>query len=192
MGKAMRWAVPVIAFLALLALSVVQYTKRASSTDAPTGGMPTAAGVVRAPDISSMSPQERADRLFNRVMTAATEGKMDSAAFFAPMALAAMDALGPADAHRRYDMGLVALVSGMNQVASAQADSILSERRTHLLGLSLAARAAEARADRAKAADFRRRILAAEKAELASALPEYKDHDTDVVAAIAAARSTPR
>ena len=188
-GATLRWAVPTAAFLALLVISVIQYTSRAPANDAAPGGMPLNGGVVRAPDISSMSPEERADRLFNRVMTYATEGKSDSATFFAPMALAAISALSPLDAHRRYDMGLVALVAGNNEVAAAQADSILAQRRNHLLGLSLAARAAEARGDRAKTTEFRRRIVAAEKTELAAALPEYKDHDADVAAAITAARA---
>jgi len=37
---------------------------------------------ARAPDISSLSPQERADRLYNRVMLLATQGKADSVQFF--------------------------------------------------------------------------------------------------------------
>src|SRR5216683_1773810 len=41
------------------------------------------------PDISQMSPEERATRLYNRVMTLHTEGKADSAEFFLPMALQA-------------------------------------------------------------------------------------------------------
>ncbi|HMI56212.1 MAG TPA: hypothetical protein VK494_08500, partial [Gemmatimonadaceae bacterium] len=42
---------------------------------------------ARAPDISGLTPQERADRLYNRVMLLASQGKIDSVAFFAPMAL---------------------------------------------------------------------------------------------------------
>ena len=111
-----------------------------------------AGGVVQAPDISSMSPDERADRLFNRVMRLSSEGKADSAAFFGPMALGALEALAPLNAHRRYDMGLVALVSGDVSRATAQGDTILAERPTHLLGLALAARAADARGDATRAA----------------------------------------
>src|SRR3989442_76218 len=39
-----------------------------------------------APDISQMSPPERANRLFNRVMVLAEAGKNDSVQFFLPMA----------------------------------------------------------------------------------------------------------
>ena len=135
-----------------------------------------------------MSPEERADRLFNRVMRLSSEGEADSAALFAPMALGALEALAPLNAHRRYDMGVVALVSGDVSRAAAQADTILAQRPTHLLGLALAARAADARGSAAAAKNFRRRLLAAESTERVSALPEYADHDADIRAAVELAR----
>ena len=184
-SKALRWGVPVVAFLALLVLSAIQFGSRAP---APSPGMPIGSGPIAAPDISSMSPEERADRLFNRVMRLSSEGKSDSAAFFGPMAMGALSALTPLDAHRRYDLGLVALVIGDVRAAAAQADSILAQRKTHLLGLSLAARAADARNDRTAARDLRKRLLAAESAEKTSGLQEYKDHEPDVAAAISLAR----
>jgi hypothetical protein len=143
---------------------------------------------MNAPDISAMSPAERANRLFNRVMTLATEGKKDSAAFFAPMALSAIESLGPLDAHARYDMGLVALVSGDIARAGALSDTILAGRPTHLLGLALAARVADARGDASAARAARQKLIASESAERQAALPEYKDHDTDLRAAIDSAR----
>jgi hypothetical protein len=145
-------------------------------------------GMSQAPDISSMSPTERADRLFNRVMRLVSEGQADSARFFAPMAIGAFEALAPLDAHLRYDMGLVALVSDQVEIAAAQADTILKERPTHLLGLSLAARAAEARGDVAGATAIRRRLLQAEPAERSAKLQEYTDHDNDIQDALQAAR----
>jgi hypothetical protein len=143
---------------------------------------------MRPPDISSMSPSERADRLFNKVMSLASEGKTDSAKFFAPMAIASYEALAPLNAHSRYDLGLIALVSGDVAKASAESDSILRERPTHLLGLALAARVADARGDASAASAARRRMLAAESAERASALPEYTDHDADLRAVLDSAR----
>src|SRR2546426_995148 len=46
-----------------------------------------------APDISQMSPEERATRLFDRVMILAQAGKQDSVAFFLPMAVGAYQQL---------------------------------------------------------------------------------------------------
>jgi hypothetical protein len=144
---------------------------------------------MAAPDISAMSPSERADRLFNRVMRLWSDGKTDSAAFFAPMAISAFEAISPMTAHTRYDMGLVALVSGDLSRAGAQSEAILSERPTHLLGLSLAARVADARGDEAAGRSFRQRMIAAEQSERAAGLAEYTDHDADLRAAIDSARA---
>lgn len=175
------------AFFALLVLSVIQFG-RTPAAQSPSG---MSLGSSAAPDISSMSPEERADRLFNRVMRLASEGKRDSAAFFAPMAMNALTALTPLDAHRRYDLGLVALVGGDVPAAAAQADSILAQRKTHLLGLALAIRAAEARSDRTASRELKKRLLAAEAEEKASGLQEYQDHEADVQAAVASAKVPP-
>jgi len=183
----LRWGVPGAALLALIVLSFFRLGARGATAESG-AGVPLSAGAMRAPDISSMSPAERADRLFNKVMSLWSDGKADSAAFFAPMALAAFEELAPLSAHSRYDMGLVALVSGDVERASAQSDTILKERPTHLLGLVLAARVADARGDSAAASAARQRLLAAEKAERASALPEYTDHDADIRAAVEQAR----
>jgi hypothetical protein len=183
----LRWGMPALAFVALVVLSAVRFGTRATAPE-PDGGVPLDAGAIRAPDISSMTPDERADRLFNRVMRLSSEGKADSAAFFGPMALGALEAL-PMDAHRRYDLGLVALVTGDAARAAAQADTILRQRPTHLLGLSLAVRAAAARGGQGAGREFQRRLLAAEAGEMARPLPEYTDHAADLRAAIAAART---
>jgi hypothetical protein len=182
-----RWAVPGLAIGALVVLSVIRLASRGSGTEAG-DQVPLGARPVSAPDISSMSPADRADRLFNRVMRLSSDGKADSAAFFGPMAMSAFEALAPLNAHQRYDLGLVALVTGAVPVATAQADTILTERATHLLGLVLAARAADARGDAAAAKGFRAKLLAAESRERAVALPEYTDHAADLRAAVDSAR----
>ena len=179
----LRLAVPGLAFLALVILTAVQFG-RDVPPEAGGAGVPLGMGAGRAPDISSMSPQERADRLFNRVMQASTEGKTDSVAFFAPMAMGAIEALAPLTAHLRYDLGLVALAAGDTIVARAQSDTILAERPTHLLGLVLAARAADARGDATASSELRDRLRAAESAERARGLQEYTDHDPDIRAAL--------
>ena len=183
-SKALPWSVLALALVALIALVFARKDLRPVPPDASSAPLGSA---MRAPDISNMSPQERADRLFNRVMTLASEGKVDSVAFFIPMALGAFDALAPHNAHQRYDIGLIALVSGRPELAAAQADTILAQRSTHLLGLALAIRAAEARRDAAARAAFQRRLIAAEQSELATGLPEYGDHNTDIIEAVRAA-----
>ncbi len=182
------WAVAGIALLCLLAFIVAFNWRRApvtvtapSSAATPGGG---AAPGGRAVDISRMSPDERADRLFQRVMTYASRGQRDSLMFFSPMAIQAMGALAPLNAHRRYDLGLLGVVSGDGAMARAQADSILAEQPDHLLGLILGMRAAGLQLDSAAREEYAahfQRVLAAERARR---LPEYIDHEPEIDAAV--------
>ena len=190
-----------VAGIALLALLVVLVVR---VFDGGSGGAPAGAvtpqsgmglpqpGTRAATDISQLSPEERADRLYNRVMMLASEGKTDSVAFFAPMAIQAYEMLGPLNDDQHYDVGRVAAIAGDARVARAHADSILARSPDHLLGLILATNAAELRGDAAAAAGYRRRLLAAEQAETARNLPEYERHRQEIVAAVAAARGGQR
>jgi len=149
------------------------------------------AGMPAAPDISSMSPEERASRLFNRVMSYSEQGKLDSARFFAPMAVGAYQMLGPPDLHARYDVGEIYAAVGDAASARAEADTILAAQPTNLLGLVLAARAADALGDPSAAAGYRRRLVAAAPAERAKGLKEYAEHARDIDDALRKAGATP-
>ena len=144
---------------------------------------------MRAPDISNLSPQERADRLYNRVMVLATQGKVDSVQFFAPMAITAYQLLAPLNIDQRYDMGRIGEVAGALPLAQAQADSILRENPNHLLGLILQARLAALAGDTTRLRTFERRILAAERSELATKKDEYTRHEDDITSALRLART---
>jgi hypothetical protein len=145
---------------------------------------------ARAPDISNLSPQERADRLYNKVMTLATEGKADSVQFFAPMALTAYQMLAPLNADQRYDMGRIGEVVGALPLAKAQADSILMTNPNHLLGLILEARLATIAGDTAQLHSYERRLIAAEKPETARKREEYLRHQDDIATALIQARKS--
>jgi hypothetical protein len=182
------WAVAGFAFLALIALVLT----RSARSDAGTAqsvatplGPPTG---MRGPDLSTMSPRERADRLFNRVMSYQERGVTDSVQFFADMGIRAYQMLPSLDHDARYDMGRIAEAAGSASIAKAQADSILRESPTHLLGLALAARAARLTSDDASARTFDRRLIAAETAERRKSLPEYERHATDIDEALRVAR----
>lgn len=174
------WAIAATAVLAFVAFVAGQrFGGRTAEPSAP----PAATG-ARAVDISSLSPQQRADRLFDRMMTLVTEGKSDSVQFFAPMAIQSFQALAPLDAHQRYDLGLIGVVSGDGILARAQADTILTRQPSHLLGLVLAMRAAGLQGDTAARAQFAQRLNAALVSERAKGLPEYTDHGPDIDAAV--------
>jgi hypothetical protein len=177
-SQALPWAVAGIALLSLLAFVVGQNWRRLRPA-------PAAATVAGAPavDISRMSPQERADRLFNRVMDHVATGRTDSARFFLPMAMQSFEAMAPLDAHQRYDLGLLAVVAGDGPMARAQADSILVEQPAHLLGLILGMRAAGLQLDAGARRSYADRFLAALDRERARRLPEYLDHQPDIDAA---------
>ena len=188
------WAIACIAVVALVALVAGRgigarrfATAQAAPVAAPADDT-TQEAPVRAPDISTMSPAERADRLYDRVMRLHGEGKDDSVKFFSPMVLQAYQMLGPLDADQHYDLGRIGEVLGMADLARAEADTILKAQPTHLLGLTLAARAAMLDKQPAKAQAFYKRLLAAEPAERRKALPEYDRHRDDIDAAVATAR----
>lgn len=202
---ALPWAVAGIALLALIAMVAGRnFAARGGSTldgpqnaiavpgldDVGAGGQPAggAPGGMRGPDISNMSPQERADRLFDRVMRLAGEGKADSIGIFAPMAIQAYQMIGTLDADQRYDMGRLAETMGDGVLAAAQADTILAQQPNHLLGLILAARAAGLNEDDAARRRFEQRFLAAEPQESKRNLPEYQRHRAEIAEALAKAR----
>ncbi len=136
-----------------------------------------------------MTPRERADRLYDRIMRYAEEGKTDSLQVFAPMAMASFEMLGADfDLHARYDLGRVAIEAGELAVAAAQADTILTSSPTHLLGLALQARTAARQDDAAGVKRSWAAFLSAKEAELKKNLPEYQAHAGDIDAATRLAR----
>lgn len=134
----------------------------------------------RAPDISAMPPRERAERLYDRAMRAQQEGKGDSATFFARMATLAYGQIGESSLDDHYDLGRLALIAEQTSLASAEADTILAARPTHLLGLMLQEDAARAAGDAAKANAAHTRLLASANAERKLTLPEYLQHATEI------------
>jgi hypothetical protein len=203
--NALPWIVAALAFLALFAMAAGRgfNARRSNTVDGSQNALPQAGlddrGVatddesgagIRAPDISSLSPQERADRLYNRVMLLASQGKIDSVQFFAPMALTAYQMLSPLNADQRYDMGRIGEVAGALPLAKAQADTILRQNPNHLLGLILEARLATLAGDTSQLHSFERRLIAAQRTELASKKEEYVRHQDDITNALQQARKS--
>ena len=123
-------------------------------------------------------------------MLLASQGKIDSVQFFAPMAVQSYLLLQPLNLDQRYDLGRIAEVTGALPLAQAQADTILRENPNHLLGLVLEARLATITGDTARVHSFERRLVAAEKSELAKNLDEYTRHQDDIGNAIRQARKS--
>ena len=182
LGSALPWAVAAIALVALIALVAAQrFGKSTVSAAIASADAPAAVQGGPAPvDISQMSPEERAERLYDRVMSLNERGRSDSVQFFAPMAMQAYVMLGALNADQRYDLGRIAAVAGATDIAKAQADTILSTQPQHLLGLMLAADVAAKNGDRAAAAAYLQRFVAAAPSERAKQLPEYQQHVAEI------------
>lgn len=201
MAGVLPWAVAALALVSLIALVAGQrFGARAGGASvadvaegsnaqpaAPFAGAPAGA-MPRAPDISQLTPAQRAERLYDRIMTEHEAGRADNVRAFMPMAIAAYEMLGPLTLDQRYDLGRLGEVGGDISLARAQADTILRTRPTHLLGLILSARIARAEKADSRARALDARLLAAEAQERAAALPEYLLHRSDIDAALAASR----
>lgn len=194
-GSAIRSRLPwVVAGAALVGLAAVLLLPRMKGTEeaqpapfaaaatAPAAAGPAAAGPgapagnARAVDLSSMTPREAADRLFNRVMENVTRGDTAQARTFLPMAIAAYGRVEPLDSDGHYHLAVLHLVGGDPRSARAEADLILETRPTHLFGLFTAAQAEQAMGNSANAQALLQRFLASYPTERGQALPEYSDH----------------
>jgi hypothetical protein len=171
-----------------IGLAASQRFRAVEGGEAPPSVTMAGRGVVPAPDISALTPAQRAERLYDRVMGAAERGRADSVRFFLPMAVGAYEALGKLSVDQHYDLGRLAEVGGDARIATAQADSILRTNPQHLLGLVLGANAARLRGDSAASRDFLRRLSQNAPRERQKQLPEYLVHQNDIDIALAQAR----
>lgn len=189
-SDAILWSVIAIALLALIAMVAGQRFARSGQSDGGNAAAADAAAPAMgaAPNISQMSPEERAQRLYDRMMAAFEHGHMDTVQMFAPMGLAAYQMLDSLTLDQRYDLGRLAEISGNPALAAVEADSILKADPTHLLGLILAAQAAHSNKDAAAERQYLDRLVKVAPAEQAKQLPEYQLHQNDIKAALDAAR----
>ena len=140
----------------------------------PANGSAAASGP--APDISAMTPRERFDRLFNRIMQAAERQDSTEVARFTPMALGAYHQLTTIDADARYHAAVLRLQTRDLGGARALADTILTESPGHLFGYIIRGEVANLSADSRLRAQAERDFLAHYRAEAAFKRVEYLEH----------------
>lgn len=171
------WIVAGVSLVALVVVVVVMVARRGPPTQADPGAEAASGAGPGSTDLTQMSPKEQADRLFDRVMRESEAGQTDSVRIFAPMAIQAHQMLGSTiDADGRLHLGLIHLAVGETAAARAQADTILKASATHLYGLVLRIRLAEAARDAAATQRALRAYAAAYTSERAKNLPEYQQH----------------
>jgi hypothetical protein len=130
----------------------------------------------RAPDISQLSPRERFDRLYNRIMQAAEQGDTVQVQRFTPMALGAYAQLDTFDADARYHAAVIRLQAGDLAGAHALADTILEQSPDNLLGYLVRGTAAGLADDPGARAQAEREFLRRFAREMAAGRAEYRDH----------------
>ena len=164
---ALSWIVSGSVVAALAVLLLVRLTSPSSAI----AGAPAS-----VPDISTMSPRERADRLFNRVMAAVGQGDTAQVNFFIPMALQSYAMIGELDPDARYHLGLLHFIGRDFSATLAQADSIAAAIPGHLLAGVLRIQVTGIQGDVAGRKRAYQEFLDAYDREMASGRNEYIDH----------------
>jgi len=170
------WGVAGAALCGVLVLLLVMLFRESPRPAAPEPAAPTAT----PPDITNMSPRERFNRLYNRVMQAAQSGDEATVTRFTPMALMAFAQLDTVDADARYHAALLKVHTGDVEASRALADTILSTDPGHLFGYVIRGTVARFQKD-AKALDGAYRdFLKHYDSEMKAGREEYQEHRTSL------------
>ncbi|MEO7238025.1 MAG: hypothetical protein ABIZ96_05350 [Gemmatimonadales bacterium] len=181
-GDRTRWLIAGAALAASLALLLVMVARDSKSSvaqpDIAAIEQPNAAETP--PDISNMSPRERFNRLYNRVMRAAQSGDEATVTRFTPMALMAYAQLDSVDADARYHAALIKVHTGEVDGARALGDTILVRDPGHLFGFMVRGTVARFRKDEKELSQAYAGFLKRYDQETKRARPEYSEHQTSL------------
>ncbi len=162
-----------VAMILFVAWPIYGPNGRSSPERAPSPPITGASSV----DLSSMTPREAADRLFNRVMAAVEQDDSTEVVQFLPMSIRAYELAEPLDLDGKFHLGVLRMQGTLTQEGLAAAEDILATYPDHLLGLGLAADALLALGDTVRAQGYYSRWLEVYSVEMASGLPEYLNHE---------------
>ena len=178
----MPWLVAGVAVAAMLVMLVVVLARGEGPGATTPAGAVASSGETGAvpPDISQLSPKERFDRLYNRVMQAAQSGDGATMSRFMPMALGAYEMLDSVDADARYHAALLRVHNGDVAGSRALGDSILATEAGHLLGYVVLGTTARWAKDEPALSKAYREFLAHYDAELKANRPEYGEHRASI------------
>lgn len=177
------WIVAGVAVALLVVVFVARFGGPSPSVPAGDGrggaapAMPGAgSGGAASTDLSSMTPREQADRLFDRVMTASENGNTQEVSFFGPMALQAYTMIGPLDTDARFHIGLIQASLSNAPGALAQADTIEKATPRHLFISLIRWEVANRTQDAAAMRRAYQQFLDHYDQEMASGKEEYNVH----------------
>jgi len=176
------WIAGAAMFILILVVgwSAVRGGGSGSSPSPMSGGQPAAAAGSPAAgassvDLSTMTPREAADRLFNHVMTDVSQGDTADAIAFQPMAVEAYERAEPLDLDGLFHMSLLQRLTDP-AAALATAQRILEKNPDHILGLGAAAEAAAQSGQPELAARYYKHLLEVYDAQAKLDLPGYEAH----------------
>ncbi len=127
-----------------------------------------------------LSPRERFDRLYARVMQASSTGDAATVQRFAPMAIAAYEMLDSADVGARYDVAVIKLHVGDIDGARVLADTMVRTAPGHLFGYMIRATVARFTGDSSGARVAGEAFLRNYAGELRRGRPEYGTHRSSI------------
>jgi hypothetical protein len=176
------WLVAGIAFAGLLGLLLLLLIRRSPGPPelSESAAGPSGQAGDAPPDISNMSPRERFNRLYNRVMTAAQSGDEATVSRFTPMALMAYGQLDTVDADARYHHALLKVHTVDVNASRALADTILAQTPGHLFGYMVLGTVARFRKDTSQLRRAYAGFLKRYDAEMKLNRPEYGEHRTSL------------
>ncbi len=128
------------------------------------------------PDLSTMSPRERFNRLYNRIMRGAEAGDQASVTRFTPMALMAYAQLDTVDADARFHAALLQVHTGNADGAKALGDTVLSQTPGHLFGYVILGTVARWKKDEPALRRAYAGFLQHYDAEMKAGRAEYEEH----------------
>ena len=153
-----------------------------AATGQGSGGAGGAGGGALGPapnvDISSMTPRQAADRLFDRVMRAGEAGDTAQVRQFLPMAIGAYERARPLDSDGLFHLSMLQQTGNQYEAALRTASTGLEEAPDHLLLLSAAAEAARLLGDTATARAHYSHLLEVYDEERDSGLEDYQIHSS--------------
>ena len=172
------WIIAGVSLAGLLAAVLVMVARQSPGVS-PAAGIATVSASQSgepAPDISNMTPRERFNRLYNRVMRAAQSGDETTVSRFTPMALLAYAQLDTIDSDARYHAALLKVHTGNVAESRALADTILAADPGHLFGYVVRGTVARFQKDEKELRRAYGGFLKRYDPEMKLNRPEYSEH----------------
>ena len=172
------WVAGALLVVTLIALGYPVLT-RGSGAGAGGAGVPPGMGGGSggsALDLTTMSLEDQATRLFNRVMASSANGDVADVEFFQPKGIVIYEQIDPQDPDGLYHYALLHLVGGEFEEALAKAEQGLADVPDYLLLLGAAAEAAIGMGDTEGARAFYTHLLEVYDTELGITRDGYEHH----------------